>query len=247
MKLVGVFNPWGGCNPSENPTAQTTYFSSQEVVYQDSDGTHYVKHLDEGDLPLLLSVIERVKDTKQREEELAKYLNEGVNEDTNLRYKPIKNEFFYTPMPFAAEPDLRKCYASFKDFPGNVILEKEDESDLDHYNRAVVLFPQKKLIVGSHEFVYQKCLPSIQIEGKSAEEIKGIINWLVQNMYLEEAYELINRIKSSRTSLEEYRHPDHLFVTDGSTNFLDSSLYQIEDLYFVRARTKNLNLKIFSK
>ncbi len=247
MKLVGVFNSCGARKPYINPTAERVCFVTQEVVYQDSDGTRYLKYLDQGDLPLLLSVLERIKDPKEREEELEKFLNGGVNEDTNIRYKTIKNEFFYARIPLEEDPRLIDCYSSFEDYPGNIVLERDDDIDLDHYNRAVVLFPEKKLIVGSHEFVYQNSLPSIQIEGRSFEEIKGIIRWLLQNMYLEEAYELIMRVKSSGANLEEYRHPDHLIVSDGSTNFLDSRLRQIEDLCFVRDNSKQLSLKIFTK
>lgn len=138
---------------------------------------------------------------------------------------------------------MLSSYATLKDFSTATIEELEDDTTEDF--RRAVLFPNKELLVGSRKFIYQNASQNLSIEGKSVPEIKGIIRWLVHNMYLEEAKSLIESIKSSGNPLEEYKHSKTLIVQDGSDNFLDAELNDIKALQFVRERTKPMHLKIF--
>lgn len=103
------------------------------------------------------------------------------------------------------------------------------------------------MFIGKFQYIYEKIKPYLNIEGKTLQEIMATINWLIQNLYLEETFSIINDVKSNSTNLYECRHPKNLFITDGTTNFLDSSLNKIENLYFVKEHTKSLNLKIFQR
>lgn len=240
MKIVGVFNPYGY-------NIQKTKLSKPlnlYLIYQNDNEKYLIRFLDEGDLAILLSKFEHLKDEYSREKELERYLTEGIStQGYPHKYKPIKNKFYFEPFELRANKDLQTSYTSLQDFPEEkTLIEIGTEKNSQNYIIGTI-FPKRELYIGSREFIYQNNPNNLIIEGKTIEEIKGIIEWLIDNSYLDEAKDIIYRIKTSNSSLEKYKHPKNFIVFDGSNNFLDQQLNRIEALEFVKSRTKHLHLK----
>lgn len=235
--ISGIFN-YAAFNPLKNDSKGP---QPLEVVYKNEIGKLYLQYLNSGDFPLLISRLNSMKDNKEKELEIEKYINEGKVEAIGYRYRPIKNKFFYSGIKI--DENFISSYASLKDYPQDKI-EIDSFALTNPYNQAVQV-ENKKIFIGTFQYIFEKVKPYLNIKGKTSQEIMAIINWLIENLYLEEAFSIINNVKSNSTNLDEYRHPKNLFVTDGTTNFLDSSLNEIENLYFVKEHTKSLNLKIF--
>lgn len=242
MKLVGVSNPLG-----YNPIKDKLHYGpiSLYTIYQDDKGTYYTKYIDVGGFPFLVQMCKELKDDTKRAMELDCYLNQkrSIGAEFPYKYRPIPNEWIYNPFPTEYAEEMLASYAALNEFE-NASVEAQSGNPTED-NRRAVIFPNKELYVGARGFIYQNAAHNLSVEGKSVEEIKGIIRWLVQNMFLEEAYSLIESIKASGKSLEEYKHPKNLIVSDGSDNFLDEKLNDIEALQFVRERTKPIHLRIF--
>lgn len=236
--ISGIFN-YAAFNPLKNDSKGP---QPLEVVYKDENGKLYLQYLNSGDFSLLISILNSMKDNKEKELEIEKYINGGKVEKINYRYRPIENKFFYEG-PIKVDENFLSSYVSLKDYPQDKI-EIDPFALTNPYNQAVQV-ENKKVFIGTSQYIYEKVKPYLNIEGKTPQEIMATINWFIENLYLEEALSIINNVKSHSTNLDEYRHPKNLFVTDGTTNFLDSALNEIENLYFVKEHTKSLNLKIF--
>lgn len=245
MKIVGVFNNLG-FNPLEDQNF--SWPLNLSVIYKAEDGQHYIKYLDSGGISTLISKFESMRDVADRDAELGRCLNGGksITGFHNL-YQPIKNKYYYQRFVFEKGESIPGCYCRLTDFPKDkVIIEPDYRADLETVNDAV-LFPNKELYIGSGEFIYQKASYNLSIDNKGVNEIKGIICWLIQSMYLDEALFIINKIKLSGINLDEYKHTKNLMVFDGSDNFLDEQANRIEAMNYIKEKTKALNLHFFNK
>lgn len=242
MKLVGVTDPLG-YSPLKDSIGNGP--ESLNLIYQDEQGTYYIKYVDVGGFPFLIEMLKKTRNPFRKRKELDCYLNQksSIASEFPYQYGPIKNEWVYYSFTPETTIETLENYSAIKDFSCATVEEFSEDPAED--NRRAVLFPNKELYVGRREFLYQNAGHNLSIEGRSVPEIKAIIYWLVQNMFLEEAYSLIKSIKASGNSLREYQHPKYLFVSDGSKNFLDQELIDIKALQYVRKRTKPIQLRIF--
>lgn len=240
MKLAGIFNPYGFNVLKEEITTPINLY----LIYQNNEGKYFIEFLDQGDLALLLSKLETIKNKYLRKKEIEKYLTKDKSMiGCRYRYKSIKNKYYFEP--FSLTKDELESFTSLQEFPKESLhLENESYENTQNYKIATI-FPKKGLYIGSREFIYQNNLDYLKIEEKTNTEIKKILIWLIENFYLEEAKEIINRIKLSKISLDEYTHPDNLVIFDGSKNFLEQQTNTIKAIEFVQEQTKHLKLKIF--
>lgn len=243
MKIQGIFNPYA-FHPLKDMPFQGPI--NLDVVYKDEEGRYYIKYLDTGSFPLLMARLEKLNDKSEKEYEIDKFLNCRMDLSKYfLNYAPIKNVFFYKQICF--DTQFQEFYCNLDDYPrSNIIIEPIDKIEQNDFNQAVQL-PNRDLYIGDFNYISEKVLPLLNIEGKSSKEIKLIINWLIQNMYLEEASKIITELKRTLPNLDEYTHPKNLLTFDGSTNFLELEQNQIENLLLVKEQTKSLNLKIFNR
>ena len=241
MKIIGVFNPCG-LNPLNDVVLVPADFN---VVYQDDNGKLFIKYLDSGDFSIITLKLEQLKSSAEKIKEIELYLTEGISQiGYPTKYKPIRNEFMI--YPFTLDGTTKHAYSSLEEFPtGKIMIDPNIQTSNEAFNQAVI-FPNQELYIGQFKYIYEQAKPYLNING-NITKFMGLINWLINNMYLEEAYELIMQMKSSGANLKEFNHPRKLFVLDGSTNFLDYSLNRIADLNLIKENTKSLKLKIFDR
>lgn len=245
MKIVGLFNDAGF-----NPLKDWDYSGLLDlrVVYQDEYGKTYVKYLDSGDIYLLLLKYERITDIKEREEELKCCLNSCKSKNSfGHVYRPIKNKYYYHEIDIKNKRNSSDSYIDLSEFPKNTVrLEPNYCTSLNVHNTAL-LFPNKELYVGKRDYIYTEANQNFSIENKEVIEIEDIIGWLVENMFLDEATELIYKIKASNQNLDKYKFAKNVIAPNGVDNFLDSQLNRIESIKYVRDNTKILGLHYFKR
>jgi hypothetical protein len=241
MKIVGVFNRFG-YNVLKDRDFESPWPTELSVIYQSDDEKYYIEFLYSGDILVLLTKFQHIKDNLNRELELQAFIKGKESITGYPNYGALVNKFAYEQISLANSLGSYSPLSDFKE--GSVIMETNYKTDLESYNRAV-MYPNKKLYIGSREFIFENSTNELSIENKSAEEIEGIIYTLIQLNYLEEAKEIINKLKLTSTNLDEYKHPKYLMVFDGSNNFLDEQMNRIEAMNFVKEKTKSMGLYVF--
>ncbi|MFA5696207.1 MAG: hypothetical protein WC917_01940 [Bacilli bacterium] len=259
LKIVGVFNPCG-INPLEELIFSWPHALS--VIYQSESGRYYIKYLDTRAIEKLISNFEKIKLFSKGKELVEKVLTDAelkcflngknsvisIINDCDLRpYSPIKNKYYYMPFDLDQKKSLRACYCDLKEFSNDkVFIEEKYRTDLKTFNNAV-LFPNKDLYIGSGAFIYKKGNQHLSIENKSVEELIGIYLYLTEIMHLEEAYEIINKIKELGIDLTEYNKFLINYMYNDSGDILDQQLDHIKNLKNIKEKTKSLKLHYFDK
>ncbi len=259
LKIVGVFNPCG-VNPLEKlnfdwPMALCT-------IYQSENGKYYIKHLDTGSIEKLILNFNKIKVFAKNNELVEKVLTDAeirrfkncktsvmsLINGHNLRpYLPEKNKYYYDPFDLDQKESIRACYCDLNEFSQDkVFIEENYKTDLKSYNNAV-LFPNKDLYIGSGAFIYEKAKKNLSVENKSAEELIGIYNYLIEIMYLEEAREIVKELKKQGIDSVKYKDFLNQYIYNDSSDVLDQELAHIANLMDIKEKTKSLKLRYFDR
>ena len=237
MKIVGVSNPCGFNFLRKNSFGP----KDLNVVYQDEAGEYYMKFLDSGDLILLLNKLDYLESRLDLDEELRRFLN-GLESTTEYpkKYLPIMNEYFYAKI---GDYELKHGYVNLADCPQDkLFIEPDYKTEGENFNQAVYL-PNNDLYIGQYHYIYENVVQKLTVDGKSILEIEAIIRWLISNMYLDEAYNLIEQAKE----MEKREFIGGDFVLNDIADFIEDCLEQIEKINFVKTRTRSINYKIFDR